>query len=308
MESLHLIRINEFTQPSNVPYTRIMQGPEEIIQYLPNSHARIWYNTEPSSYENHYHNCVEIIFMMESNCTVKSQSETYEMSTGDILFIPPYKMHKLISPHTCIQFIVQLDLSVLSNFGILSSVQMSVNDILLCNRKECPHIYDTIFNNLVDMINSYFENNIYWELETYSHYMKMLTVIARNISLTQKVNPDTIGYNKEHFDKFSDLLQYLENNYSEPLTLDSVSSHVGFSKYHFVRLFKEYTGTTFLDYLTQKRIQHAKELLAGNMGITEISYTCGFNNQTSFCRTFKKICGCPPTVYRQQIRKKQNKL
>ena len=102
-----------------------------------------------------------------------------------------------------------------------------------------------------------------------------------------------------------ELLQYIERSYGEPLTLDDMASHVGFSKFHFIRLFKEYTGTTFYDYLTNKRIQHAKQLLASNMGITDVAFSCGFNNQTSFCRTFKKVCGCPPTEYRQNLKRKQ---
>ncbi|MCR5798696.1 MAG: AraC family transcriptional regulator [Lachnospiraceae bacterium] len=305
MSELHRIMIKDFQQPFSQPYTRVMQGPEEIVQYAPNSHVRIWYNTEPSSFENHYHNCVEIIYMYENDCTVTSQTDVYQLKTGDILIIPPYKMHEVVSAHSCRQFILQLDISVLSNFGIFNSPKLSVTDILLCNQDECPQIYETIYNNLTDMINSYFENKPLWEIETYSHYLQILVTTGRFSSLTSVVNADDISPGtREHYDKFSELLQFVENNYSEQLTLDFVSSHVGFSKYHFIRLFKEYTGTTFYDYLTHKRIQHAKELLSGDMGITEISFTCGFNNQTSFCRTFKKICGCPPTEYRQRMKEK----
>ena len=305
MSILHELKFKDYQQPVSTPYTRIMEGPEEIVQYLPDSHVRIWHNIEPNAYDNHYHNCAEIIYMYENECTIKVPSGNFTLSSGDIMLIPPYMMHRLSSPKPCRQFIILLDVEPLSNFGIYGSHKSAINDILLCNKENCPHIYIDVCNNIVDMINSYFTNDTLWEIETYSCFLQFLTIIGRNISPPKPTGGLlTSAGNKEHYDKFSELLQYIERSYSEPITLDMIAGHVGFSKYHFIRLFKEYTGTTFYDYLTNKRIQHAKQLLASNMGITEIAFSCGFNNQTSFCRTFKKVCGCPPTEYRNRLKSK----
>ena len=303
MDNIHELKYQDFIQPTNVPYNRIMEGPEEIIQYLPGSHIRIWYNNEPNSYEDHYHNCAELVYMHENECTIKVPTGNFTLSTGDMVLIPPYMMHQLYCVKPARQFVILLDIAPLSYFGIFTSQQSTINDILLCNKDNCPQIYDDVLNNIIDMINSYFTNAPLWEIETYSHFLSVLTLIGRNVKPSRHKDGLLRGSNsKEHFDKFSELLQYIERSYSEPLTLDSVAGHVGFSKYHFIRLFKEYTGTTFYDYLTNKRIQHAKQLLSSNMGITEIAFSCGFNNQTSFCRTFKKVCGCPPTEYRHMLK------
>lgn len=302
MNNLHSLYPIEFNQPTPHVYSRTLQGLEEVIQYLPNSHVKIWYNTEPASYDEHFHNCIEIIFMLEGDSSALFQASKIEITTGDILIIPPYMMHGTKASHQYRQFVLQLDVSPLSIFGIYSSSNSTINDILLCNEQKCPQIYDTIYNNVIDMINSYFTYEPYWELETYSHFLQMLSCIG-HADLTSSKSRITSSASalKEHSDKFAEVLQYIEANYSEQLTLDNVASLIGFSKYHFIRLFKEYTGTTFYEYLTAKRIQHAKELLFTNMGITEIAFSCGFNNQTSFCRTFKKECGVPPTVFRQQL-------
>lgn len=302
MNNLHQLKQIEFNQPTTHVYSRKLQGLEEVIQYLPNSHVKIWYNTEPASYDEHFHNCIEIIFMLEGDSNAIFQSTSIEINTGDILIIPPYMLHGTKASHQYRQFVLQLDVSPLSIFGIYSSSNSTINDILLCNKEKCPQIYDTIYNNLIDMINSYFTYEPYWELETYSHFIQMLSCIGKaNILAENSRIIASTNVKKEHSDKFAQVLQYIETNYGEPLTLDSVASLIGFSKYHFIRLFKDYTGTTFYEYLTSKRIQHAKELLFTNMGITEIAFSCGFNNQTSFCRTFKKECGMPPTEYRQRV-------
>ena len=295
---------HDFSQPQGGSYTRIMQDREEIIDYLNNSHVRIWHNTESYNFENHYHNCVEMIFMYENDCLVQFPTNKLSLNTGDILLIPPYIMHQIMGTKQVRQFVIMLDVELLAHFGIYASTTSSINDILLCNKDTCPQIYDSVRNNIIEMINAYFLNDSYWQLEVYSHFLFILAQLGKNEPLTTPVNEMLVGSGtKEHYDKFAELLQYVDINYSEQITLDTISSHVGFSKYHFIRLFKEYTGMTFYEYLTNKRIQHAKELLKSNMGITEIAFSCGFNNQTSFCRTFKKVVGFPPTEYRQQLNK-----
>lgn len=303
---LHGLKFQEFVQPTSVPYTRVLEGPEEIIQYLPGSHVRIWYNTEPVTYDNHFHNCAELIYMYENECSVAVPNGVYTLNSGDMILIPPYMMHQISYIKPGKQFVILIDVEPLFNFGIYTSPNSTINDILLCNKENCPHIYIDVCNNITDMINSYFSNSALWEIETYSHFLKFLALIGRN-SATHEADNGMLrmANSKEHYDKFFELLQYIERSYGEPLTLDDMASHVGFSKFHFIRLFKEYTGTTFYDYLTNKRIQHAKQLLASNMGITDVAFSCGFNNQTSFCRTFKKVCGCPPTEYRQNLKRKQ---
>lgn len=303
MSEIHKLINHDFSQPHGGNYSRVMQDREEIIEYLDNSHVRILHNTEPYNCENHYHNCVEVIFMYENECNVQFPTTEISLNTGDILVIPPYMMHQITASKQVRQFIIMLDVELLLHFGIYASNPSSINDILLCNKDNCPQIYDSIRDNIIDIINAYFINDNYWQLEVYSHFLYVLAQIGKNAPTTTKANELIMGSNhKEHYDKFAELLQYVDLNLSEQITLDAVSSHVGFSKYHFIRLFKEYTGMTFYEYLTNKRVQLAKELLKSNMGITEIAFSCGFNNQTSFCRTFKKEVGFPPTEYRQQIK------
>ena len=77
----------------------------------------------------------------------------------------------------------------------------------------------------------------------------------------------------------------------------------GFSKYHFSRLFRQYTDTTFYKYLNQKRIAHAKQLLLDNdLPVLEIAFQCGFSNLSSFLRMFKLLTGYTPSELRKMYR------
>ena len=83
--------------------------------------------------------------------------------------------------------------------------------------------------------------------------------------------------------------------------LETMASYIGFSKYHFSRLFKEHTNSTFYDYLSRKRIQAAQEMLLAGESITSIAFQTGFNNPASFSRCFKKYTKYNPTEFRSQF-------
>ncbi len=92
---------------------------------------------------------------------------------------------------------------------------------------------------------------------------------------------------------------YINDHCVEDLSLEEVADLAGFSKYHFTRLFKNFTGMTFYKYLNQKRIAHAEKLLIDpDISITEVALHSGFNNLSTFIRMFKLVKGCTPTEFR----------
>ena len=86
---------------------------------------------------------------------------------------------------------------------------------------------------------------------------------------------------------------------TEELSLDEIAGMTGFSKFHFSRLFKEFTGTSFYKYLNVRRISHAERLLLDpQLNVTDAAVLSGFNSISAFMRMFKIIKGCTPTEFR----------
>lgn len=98
---------------------------------------------------------------------------------------------------------------------------------------------------------------------------------------------------------FTGLLRYIDAHSDEELTLEQAACYAGFSRYHFSRLFHRYTGCTFSDYLTLRRIESAKALLATGSSITDVAFQAGFNSLSAFSRCFKKHTCCSPSEYRR---------
>ena len=93
--------------------------------------------------------------------------------------------------------------------------------------------------------------------------------------------------------------EYIAQNYSKDLILDDVSKELQISPYYFSKLFKKRTGSTFIEYLTNVRMDKAKELLRNtNKSMKEICLEIGYSDANYFSRTFKKNVGVTPSEYK----------
>lgn len=98
--------------------------------------------------------------------------------------------------------------------------------------------------------------------------------------------------------------QYVGAHYSEQISLESLSSLVGMSQSAFSRFFKARTGKTVIDYIIDIRLGNAARLLVDTtQNISEICYSCGFNNLSNFNRLFKSKRGYTPREFRTLFRK-----
>lgn len=93
--------------------------------------------------------------------------------------------------------------------------------------------------------------------------------------------------------------EYIMTHYQKDISLDDVSREVDISPYYFSKLFKEATGDNFIEYLTNLRIEKAKELLDNtDLSMKEICVRVGYANPNYFSRIFKKNVGVTPTEYK----------
>lgn len=103
---------------------------------------------------------------------------------------------------------------------------------------------------------------------------------------------------------FSKILRYISENYTQKLSLRSVSECFGISACHLSRIFAEHLECTFLSYLHTLRVEHAKNLLRhSSSSILEIAYESGFSDQRTFNRVFKERTALTPKEYRKQKQK-----
>jgi AraC-like DNA-binding protein len=94
--------------------------------------------------------------------------------------------------------------------------------------------------------------------------------------------------------------RFIDENFYEDIDLETICDYSFLSKFHFIRLFKKCYGRTPHQYLTEKRIQFAKQLLRSNCSVSETCYRIGFDSTTSFAAFFKKYVGVSPLAFQKK--------
>lgn len=96
-------------------------------------------------------------------------------------------------------------------------------------------------------------------------------------------------------------LELIDENFSKDISLNEISESLNISSYYFSKLFKDETGEGFVEYLTRKRVERAKEMLKDpERSIKEVGCDCGYSDPNYFSRIFKKVVGMTPTEYKER--------
>jgi AraC-like DNA-binding protein len=103
--------------------------------------------------------------------------------------------------------------------------------------------------------------------------------------------------------------KFIDECYDLPLDLSEMSKQACLSRYHFLRVFRDTFDTTPHQYLIQRRIERAKELLsAGKSSVTDVCFEVGFQSLGSFSALFRRCVGDAPANYRQRERTSRSKV
>jgi AraC-like DNA-binding protein len=157
----------------------------------------------------------------------------------------------------------------------------------LLRAEVADHLADDLSHKLEDA------SSVYQVIETFKEALQRLSVFAsRALEGPKSMRLDTT-------------LQYLKENFAEPLRLSRVARKAGFSVPAFSRIFKQATGTSFLVYLRNIRVEQAKMLLrTTTLSAEQIAQACGFQSQHHLIRSFKKVTQQTPGSYRKDVAEK----
>ena len=135
--------------------------------------------------------------------------------------------------------------------------------------------------------------------------LEVLHVLAKAKDYTI-LNTDGFTFETEPQDsaKIDIIYKYVNQNFTEHITLDEISDKVSMTVPAFCRYFKRVTGKTFTKLVNEYRVVHATKLLSeSQMNITDICFECGFNNFSHFNKIFKEITGKSASKYRKELKK-----
>lgn len=137
-----------------------------------------------------------------------------------------------------------------------------------------------------------------------SNYIKDINIYNKLTTLLSLLMSETIYENKDNSKtvyNIESIKTYIDNNYLNDISLDSLSRTFYINKYYLTRLFKSTYGITINNYITNKKIVKSKELLRfTNLSVSSISSECSIKDVNYYIRLFKKVEGITPKKYREQ--------
>lgn len=237
---------------------------------------------------------LEIIFVLKGNCKVSfKDGMVYSVKAEDIFAI------------NCFE-ICSIDIgndAVLLSTTVSSDVIAALHAELLRYKIDCrSFLYSEDNQENFDIIRKdiacAFKET--YKSDDLSYPKSKITALLEDLTryFAGEERSESAGSGRERIQMAAD---YILENYKEEITLESLSRHIYLSETYISRSFPKYFGVSFLEYVTQVRLNHAVEDMSSDLSLTEIAYNNGFTSENMMIRAFRKYRGVTPGEYRKNL-------
>ncbi len=128
----------------------------------------------------------------------------------------------------------------------------------------------------------------------------ILTGIWLNLYRYYRSLPASEQQPQKHLARLKEILSYIQDHYTQEITLDEIADHVNICKSECCRFFKKYMKMTIFEYILFLRIQNSLPLLRAGESVTKIAGLTGFSTSAYYGQIFKRYMGCSPSRYRKE--------
>jgi AraC-like DNA-binding protein len=248
----------------------------------------------------HIHDCYEIYYSISGGKQFLIDNKAYIIEPGDVFFINQYESHYLTQIEQAEH--ERIVISVHPEF--LRSISTPVTELDLCfTHREPGFIHRISLDKNQQQRFLYYIHKI-TSLSGYAEdvlerlaFTELMVFFNKEFQATQKAEERTEGISYQYDQQVNDILEYINQNISVPITIQQLADHFYLSKSFICRIFKQSTGTTVNKYLTARRISIAKSLLSEGISVNEVSERCGFLDYSTFLKAFSKTVGVSPKKY-----------
>lgn len=249
----------------------------------------------------HWHRELEILYILNGHATVHMDGNRYELNPQDAIVIDYSKIHEVLYalPQTmgiCIHISRQL-LHRFLDTPELIGFQCNASDL----SPESKDAYLALREHLKQLTVLYVDQKNTYQLRSTALILEILATLIENFSISHtKSDSETSLGNMRRLEQICD---YVEHHYNKEIMLQDAADELGLTKEYFCRFFKQNTGSSFIRYVNQVRLNHIyQDLLHTDDSIQEIMERHGFFNQKLFYRMFKERYECTPRELRTMAR------
>lgn len=256
----------------------------------------------------HYHPEIEIMYILEGTGTRFVGDHIDQYQEGDVCMVGPKLPHEWRNDDEFFKYGAGLKASCLCLFFLKDIFESN-----LIRLPEMSNIRQLIersrrgikfMGKSRDAIGSFIQQSV--DETGVSRIVNLISLLEMMATTDEYELLASIGFtesvNSSDFERFDKVYQYMMKNFMKPIKLEEVASLVGLTPNAFCRYFRGRTKKTFVQYLNDIRIGHAKKLLIeGRMKISTLSMESGFNNLSNFIEQFKRSTQMSPSEYQKKF-------
>lgn len=284
---------------------RIRNNQMEEIEGLHNEYPYTYHHVdlEKTAVPWHWHEALEFNLVLEGTLRVCTPSKVITLQKGDAFFINSNILCAMEGQPDCV-----MD-SHLFHPVFLSGHFKSVFETKYIN----PITQNRHLELVPFYMNTEAHRGLIGKLRQLGHLQKqsdnefqtrnLLSEIWLLLLEVLRSADDNIFSPGKNQDRILSMLSFIQENFSEKLTLEQIAASAAVSTRECLRSFRTSIRQSPMEYLMDYRIQSAKKLLEStDKGITDIALLCGFNSSSYFTKQFHKLCGKTPVAYRKEFR------
>jgi len=243
--------------------------------------------------EYHYHDFDKILVFFKGDITYTIEGKAYSLIPGDIILVPQGDSHKVESSGDSVyerlviylspQYLARIEEKGISLRECFIRVKERYSNVIRLKEKG-----ESSLSALAKQMRKIIRQE---EKKDFESLYQRTILLQFLITLNREMTEESIHFvNTNRCNKkIVEIIQYINNHLTEEINIDSLSDRFYISKYHMMRQFKAETGYTIGNYINQKRLLYARELLKQGETVTKVYLDCGFRDHSTFVRAYKQL-------------------
>ena len=239
----------------------------------------------------HWHRDIELDYLVKGNTVMIVRGVRHEVKTGEVILINSERIHSSVPSRLGKE---EESIVLLIDFNYMKKYIDNLDSY--CFRETfTQEQQEFLKQRMAAIARIYLEQPQFRELRITEYMLEIMLYLAENC--VEKVESHAAAESST-LQNVSRAIEYIEKNYWQSISLQSISDYLGLDKSYFSRCFKKTTGECFKDYLQKKRLNMSlKELLDPESTVTGVAYKNGFPNLKSYINAFKKYYFLTPRQY-----------
>lgn len=256
----------------------------------------------------HWHKEIEIIYSRKGKVNIGVDEDIVQLEEGEIYFFPSGEAHYFLASPDSERYVFQFNLKLFDE-KILRTSEDSLLSLFEYGEPLSRNWPEPLARKATELLINLYRieeskpaGTNYLSLGYLYQLMGEFYLNLPRRKEKKKTTKRSTIQHKETLDLLNQVFEYVENRYQDVITVEDIAKFVGFSPYYFTRFFKTNTGQTFMQFLTEYRLNQAKFILANEkIPMVDVAEKAGFASVKTFHHVFKEAVGQSPLQYQKSL-------